>query len=85
MHTALKFARCVDHGGLDQCGSCVRVERPIIDLMNICRPTVKHRNQNSTTTFCDQPHKCAQPKVIIVIIKLKLWLAAGCEAKLQPN
>ena len=35
------------------------------------------------TTFCGHPHKQASTEVIkvTVIIKLKLWQAAGCEAK----
>ena len=45
--------------------------------------SLKTWEPNSGTTFDGQPDNRPQPKVIITIvtIKLKLWLAAGSEAK----
>ena len=43
---------------------------------------------NSTTMFCGQPTNMHKPKVIItivVVIKHKLWLDVGCEAKVAAE
>ena len=47
-----------------------------------CRDT-QAWEPNQATTFSSQPTNRLQPKFIItiVVIKLKLWLDAGCEAK----